>query len=61
VRIAEYDTEYCTFINDVHPKSVLAQLDGDTMYWEQALKQHDAPEFVKAAVDEIRTLESGTA
>jgi hypothetical protein len=55
VRIAEYNTEYRTFIDDVHPISVLAQVDGDTMYWDQALKQHDAAELVKAAIDEIST------
>jgi hypothetical protein len=33
----------------VHP------IDGDTMYWDQALKQHDAAEFVKAAIDETST------
>jgi hypothetical protein len=54
-RIAEYDQEYKSMIDDVHPFSVLASTDGDTMYWDQAVKQHDAKEFIKAAVDEITT------
>jgi hypothetical protein len=37
-RIAEYDEECKTFIDDVHPFSVLASTDGDTMYWDQAIK-----------------------
>jgi hypothetical protein len=41
-RIDEYDTKYKTFIDDVHLVAGLAQADGDTMYWDQALKQHDA-------------------
>jgi hypothetical protein len=52
-RLAEYDSNYKTFIDDIHPVSVLAQTDGDTMYWDQALKQHDAKEFIQAALDEI--------
>jgi hypothetical protein len=52
-RIAEYDTEYRTFLDGVHPFAVLAQSTGDTMYWDQALKQHDSQEFIDAALSEI--------
>jgi hypothetical protein len=54
-RIAEYDSQYKTFIEDIHPVTVLAPTDGDTMYWDQAIKQHNAKEFIQAALDEIST------
>jgi hypothetical protein len=53
--IAEYDEECKTFIDDVHRFSVLASKDGDTMYWDQAIKQHNWKEFIKPAVDKITT------
>jgi hypothetical protein len=27
--------------------------EGDTMYWDQAMKQHDSSEFLKATIDEV--------
>jgi hypothetical protein len=33
----------------------MAQLDKDTMYWHEAMKQQDADKFWEAAVKEITT------
>jgi hypothetical protein len=53
--ILEYDEDYLTFIYDVHPVSVLAQTDDDTMNWDQDFKQNESQQFVEAAIDRIRT------
>jgi Reverse transcriptase (RNA-dependent DNA polymerase) len=55
VQIANYDVEYKTILDDVNPFTVLAKTDGDTMYWDQALKQHDSAQFIEAAINEIAT------
>jgi hypothetical protein len=47
-----YDDQYETILDGAHPMSLLAKTDGDTMYWDQAMKQHDSAEFLKAAMDE---------
>jgi hypothetical protein len=38
--------------NTLVPKS---DKDEDTMYWDQAMKQPDAEQFLQAAFDEIKT------
>jgi hypothetical protein len=49
-----YDDQHETILDGVvHPMSLLAKNDGDTMYWDQAMKQHDSAEFLKAAIDEV--------
>jgi hypothetical protein len=48
-----YDDEHETIIDDVNPMSLLSKTDGDTMYWDQAIRQHDSEQFIKAAMDEI--------
>jgi radical SAM superfamily enzyme len=50
-----YDDEYETMVDNVNPMCLLTKTDGDTMYWDQAIRQHDAEEFIKAAVDEVTT------
>jgi hypothetical protein len=50
-----YDEDYLTFIDDVSPICLLAKTGGDTMYWDQAVRQHDADKFIDAAVDEVNT------
>jgi hypothetical protein len=44
-----------TFIDEQDPLTIMAQLDKDTMYWHEAMKQHDADKFWEAAVKEITT------
>jgi hypothetical protein len=51
----KYDSKYKTFIDDKNPISLLASTDCDTMYWDQAIKQHDSAEFIKDAINEITT------
>jgi hypothetical protein len=50
-----YDDEYETFLDNANPMCLLAKTDHDTMYWDQAMKQHDAEQFIKAAIDEVST------
>jgi hypothetical protein len=45
------DNEPC----DEHQISLIAKTDQDTMYWDQAMKQDDAEEFIQAAEEEITT------
>jgi Reverse transcriptase (RNA-dependent DNA polymerase) len=49
-----YDDDQ-TFIDQQDPISIMAQLDKDTMYWDEAMKQHDAPQFLEAAIKEVKT------
>jgi hypothetical protein len=55
MQAAVYDTEYQTIIDDINPITLLAQTDADTMYWDQALKQPDAEQFIEAAIKEVST------
>jgi hypothetical protein len=48
-----YNDQHETILDGAHPMSLLAKTDGDTMYWDQAMKQHDSAEFLKAAMDEV--------
>jgi Reverse transcriptase (RNA-dependent DNA polymerase) len=40
-------------IDNVNPMSLAISVENDTMYWDTAMKQHDAENFVKAAIDEV--------
>jgi Reverse transcriptase (RNA-dependent DNA polymerase) len=51
----KYDEEYETFLDNTHVLALAASNDPDTMYWDQAIKQPDSQEFIKAAIDEIST------
>jgi Reverse transcriptase (RNA-dependent DNA polymerase) len=55
LQAACYDDQFMTMIDDENPMCLLARTDGDTMYWDQALKQHDASNFIQAAIDEVTT------
>jgi hypothetical protein len=55
LQAAVYDSEYKTITDDIDPISLLAKTDKDTMYFDQAMKQHDAPQFIQAAIDEVAT------
>jgi hypothetical protein len=44
-----------SFIDEMDPLAIMAQLDKDTMYWHEAMKQHDAAQFWEAVVKEITT------
>ena len=46
---------YEPFIDNKSPITLLSTTDGDTMYWDQAIKQKDAKQFIQAAIDEIST------
>jgi hypothetical protein len=50
-----YNTECKTIVDNVNPMCLLLKTDGDTMYRDKAIKQHDKEEFLKAAILEIRT------
>jgi hypothetical protein len=39
------------------PISLMAKADQDTIYWDQAIKQPDAQQFLEAALEEIQTHE----
>jgi hypothetical protein len=41
----------CIDVQD--PLSLIASTEKDTMYWHEAMKQHHAPQFCDAAMDEI--------
>jgi Reverse transcriptase (RNA-dependent DNA polymerase) len=49
------DGEEDNFLDTEHVLSVAATADPDTMYWDQAIRQEDAADFIKAAVEEIET------
>ena len=55
LQAAVYDDEYETMIDNINPMSLMAQTDADTMYWDQAIKQPDAEEFIQAAISEVTT------
>jgi hypothetical protein len=56
LQAAVYDSEYYKTITDnIDPMSLLAKNDKDTMYFDQAMNQHDIPQFIKAAIDEVAT------
>jgi hypothetical protein len=55
LQAAVYDTEYETIIDNINPMTLLAQTDADTMYWDQAIKQPDAEQFIEAAIKEVST------
>ncbi len=57
LQAAVYDDEYETIIDNINPMSLLAQTDADTMYWDQALAQPDADQFIEAAILEVQTHE----
>jgi Reverse transcriptase (RNA-dependent DNA polymerase) len=57
LQIAKYDSDCEIFVDNINPLSVLAQGNGDTMYWDQAMQQPDANEFLKAAIDEVQAHE----
>jgi predicted transposase YbfD/YdcC len=44
-------------VDEVTPKCLLSKTDGDTMYWDQAIRQHDLEELIKGAVLEVTTHE----
>jgi hypothetical protein len=52
-----YDKDSSTMVDEVNPICLLSKTDGDTMYWDQAIRQHDREEFIKAAVLEVTTPE----
>jgi hypothetical protein len=52
---AMYMKENLTDIDVQDPLSIMASVEKDTMYWHEAMKQHDAPQFWDAAMDEITT------
>jgi hypothetical protein len=37
------------------PLSIMAQIKKDTMYWDEAMRQEDAPQFLDAAIKEVET------
>jgi hypothetical protein len=37
------------------PFTIMAGIEKDTMYWHEAMKQHDAPKFWDVAMDEVTT------
>jgi hypothetical protein len=51
----KYDNESEIFLDTQQVLSVAATTDPDTMYWDQAIKQEDATEFIQAAIEEIET------
>jgi Reverse transcriptase (RNA-dependent DNA polymerase) len=55
LQIMKYDPDCDTFLDYTHPIALAATNDPDTMYWDQALKQEDREEFIKAAIQEIST------
>jgi hypothetical protein len=50
-----YDEDSETIVDNVNPICLLSKTDGGTMYWDQAVRQHDKDEFIKAAVLEVTT------
>jgi hypothetical protein len=49
------DDKEDNFLDTEHVLSVAAPADPDTMYWDQAITQVDAVDFIQAAVQEIET------
>ena len=43
---SEYDQDYVTMIDDVNPMTLMSQIDKDTMYFDQAMKQPDSQQFL---------------
>jgi hypothetical protein len=44
-----------TFIDIQDPLSIMAQIEKDTMYWDEAMRQEDASQFLDAAIKEVET------
>jgi hypothetical protein len=55
LQAAVYDNQSHTIIDDVNPFCLLSKTDGDTMYWDTAMRQHDKEDFIKAAIDEVKS------
>jgi hypothetical protein len=54
LEVASYDLNEDVEIDFINPLTLLARIDGNTMYLDKALKAPNRAQFIKAMEEEVR-------